>query len=307
MRKIYAYLFLTAAFLSCDNKEESPSKNNKQLYIINGDIEYYADITDGSKPKKPIFIYDIPEKKIDNKKTTRKLSDGTVVLDFSYGISGNTNSGCTVDVYSSSTGTYNTNRGVYGYYPYSLHPDKNQYLIRGYGKPHHNYYYNSLILQTSNNSFTYNHRPSCSAISIEYEFKPNITYEISLLTHFVDNRKLTESKHSEGFPSVNVYLSDSPILSSIDKACEKNIFRTAILTNYARSYTLEDNIIKDRTLQFKFSPTEEKKALIISLFPNVSDTRGTAVPISNYTMLLPTVTIKELPFDPSINITEGRR
>lgn len=247
------------------------------------------------------------KKKIIDKKLTNKASDGTVILDFSYGIAGNTNSGCTVDIYSNSTGTYNTNRGVYGYNPYPLHPDTNQYLIRGYGKPYHNYYYNSLILQASNNSAAYNYRPTCSAISIEYEFKPNVTYEISLETIFNDNRKLTETKHSEGFPTVNVYLNGSPILSSIDKACEKDIFLTATPRNYVRSYTLEDNIIKVRTLQFKFSPTEEKKALIIFLLPKLSDSRSTAVPINNYTMLLPTVTIKELPFDPSINITGGRR
>ncbi|WP_406843019.1 hypothetical protein [Flavobacterium soyae] len=322
MRKFYYYLLLTFIITGCDNKEELSSKsqsgkNPTQTYIINGDILYEAEITDGSKPKKPIFIYDIPEKRIDNKKTTNKLSDGTMVFDFSYGIANKTNSGCTVDIYSNSSGTYYTNYGVYGYNPYPYNPVTNQYLIRGYGKPYHNYYYNSLILQTSNknnkgltprnNIIINDNLAKSSAMSIEYKFKPNITYEISLKTFFNDNRKLVENKQSEGFPTVNVHLSDSPLLSTIEKTCENDIIRIASLVNYTKSYTLEDNIIKDRIITYKFSPTEEKNALIISLVPKLGEDRSIEVPKSNYTMVLSTVTIKELPFDPSINSSGGRR
>ena len=305
MRKIYFYLLALFIVIGCDSTEESSSKtqsgkNPTQTYIINGDIVYEAEITDGSKPKKPIFIYDLP-KNTDNetiKNQTLKTSNETTVLNFNYGIGESTQSGCQVKKYKNDTEAYYTDQGVYGYNPF---PQNNGYLVRGYGTPHHNLYYNSLILQASNNSKAYYYQPTCSAISIEYKFEPNVTYEISLETFFNDNRKLTETKNSEGFPSVNVYLNDSPILSSIDKSCEKDIFRIVSSVNYLKSYTLEDNIIKNRTLKFKFSPTEEKKALIISLLPKLSDSRATAGPVSNYTMVLPSVTIKELPFDSSIN------
>lgn len=317
MRKIYAYLFLTAAFLSCDNKEELSSKsqtnNNKQLYIINDDIEYYADITDGSKPKKPIFIYDIPVHQTEiSKDITAKTSEQSTILDFNYGMYNYTNSGCTIKRYNGDK-EYYTDAGVYGANPY---PQNNGYLIRGYGKPHHNIQYNSLILKTSNENFQYvnpryntilnRNLATTSEMSIEYQFKPNITYEISLLTHFVDNRKLTEKKNSEGFPSLIVELRDSPILSTIEQACENDLQNWLYLANYHRSYTLENSIIKDRIITFKFSPTEQKNALIISLIPKLTEDRSKEAPKSSYTMLLPTITIKELPFDPSLNISEDR-
>ena len=321
MRKIYFYLLAPFIITGCDSIEESSSKNQAgknptQTYIINGDIVYQAEITDGSKPKEPIFIYDIPEKRIDHKKTTNKSSDGTFVFDFSYGISSNTNSGCDMDIYSSSSGTYYKNYGVYGYNPFPYNEVTKEYLIRGYGKPYHNYYYNSLILRTSNKNNQYLHPrygyilndniATTSAISIEYQFKPNVTYEISLLTRFVDNRKLTEDKKSEGFPSVIVELRDSPILSTIEEACENNLRNWSSLLNYKRSYTLEDSIIKDRIIIFKFSPTEQKNALIITLIPKLTEDRAIEAPYSNYTMLLPTINIKELPFDSSLNVSGGR-
>lgn len=243
---------------------------------------------------------------------TNKSAEGTVVLNFSYGLAGNLNSGCSVDIYSNKSGTYTPNYGTYGYNPYPLYP--HQYLIRGYGKPYHNFYYSCLILRTSNKNiqitsrynYTYNDNlATMSSMSIEYHFKPNVTYEISLLTHFVDNRKLTESKHSEGFPSLIAELRDSPVLSNIEGACENNLRNWGYLVNYHRSYTLEDNTIKDRNITFKFSPTEQKNALIISLIPKLTEDRTVEAPYSDYTMLLPTVTIKELPFDPSINVSGG--
>lgn len=320
MRKIYFYLLAPFIVIGCDSTEELSSRSQSekkptQTYIINGDIVYEVEITDGSKPKEPIFIYDIPEKRIDYKKTTNKSSDGIFVFDFSYGIS-NKNSGCSIDIYSSSSGTYYKNYGVYGYNPFPYNPLTNEYLIRGYGKPYHNYYYNSLVFKTSNKNNQYLHPrynyivndniATTSAMSIEYQFKPNITYEISLVTYFNDNRKLTEDKQSEGLPSVIVELRDSPILSTIDEACENNLRNWSSLVNYKRSYTLEDNVIKYRTITFKFSPTAQKNALVISLIPKSTESRAIEAPKSDYTMLLPTITIKELPFDPSINVNENR-
>jgi hypothetical protein len=329
MRKIYAYLFLTAAFLSCDNKEELPSKsqtiNNKQLYIINGDIEYYADITDGSKPKKPIFIYDIPVQQTEtNKDITTKTSEQSTVLDFNHGMYDRTNSGCTVKRYNGNK-EYYTDAGVYGANPY---PQNNGYLVRGYGKPHHNIYYNSLVLFVSNKEekrtdvrgrVTSRNDKQGSAISIEYPFKANVSYEINLTVIFYDNRYLIYKKFSDGFPTLYAQLKDDGIISpenlrnvNLDPCIKDGVINLAAAdyVNNTRSFTLDSRGQVEKYINFKFSPTEEKRALLISLHPKISD-GSTAIPLNDYTMALPIIKITEKPFDPSLNVeikpSEGGR
>lgn len=322
MKKNYHYLLLFFVVIaSCDNKEDLSGKNQsanypQQLYIINGDIEYYADITDGSKPKKPIFIYDIPEKIKENtiQKTTSKTSEQTTVLDFNYGIYDHTNSGCTIKRYNGDK-EYYTDAGVYGYNPY---PQVNGYLVRGYGTPNQNLYYGALVLHTTNKGIqTVDSRSktvindnlsTIAAISIEFPFKANVTYEISLKTFFIDNRKMVENIQSSGYPTLNATLENSGILFGGNTSCENNYRPSGTLRNYIKSYTLEDNIIKDRVVTYKFSPTEAKSALIFTLLPERGQ-RGVdaKIPTSRYTMVLRSVTITEKPFDPSQNEVGGRR
>lgn len=288
------------------------------MYIINGDIEYYADITDGSKPKDPIFIYDIPEKIKENTthKTTSKTSEQSTFINFNYGIAGSTKSGCTINKYNHSSGTYTTtDAGVYGANPA---PQENGYLVRGTGLPHHNLYYNGLFLQATNKEgFAFNPRSgqtlkqdlsTGSTISIEYPFKANVTYEISLVTYFADNMQLIDRGQSTGFPIVHVQLKDSGILAEGDIACEKDLIRLVTEENYIKSYTLESKALMTRTLIFKFSPTNAKNAVAISLHPARGDERSVnaIVPINNYTMIIRSVNITEKPFDPSLNVTTPR-
>jgi hypothetical protein len=309
-------LFLLSLFLilSCDKNDELPAKsqalnNPMQLYIINGDIEYYSEITDGSKPKKPIFIYDIPDKTEKTNNLTSKTSAQSVVFNFNGGIGGSTKSGCSITRYTQSGKTYETDAGVYGFNPYPL---ANGYLVRGYGKPNHNYYYGALILSASNKELkrkdtrgrTYNDNLSkVSSISIEYPFKANVTYQITLKTQFNDNRKRVDNVQSSGFPSLHAQLNDSGIISSDDKACQNDLFRLVTEHNYIKSYILENNIITGRDVVFKFSPTQAKNAITFTLHPARGE-RGfeEKIPTNNYTMVLRYVTIIEKPFDPSLNI-----
>ena len=317
MRKISFYLILTFIITSCDSKEDSTLKskalnNPMQLYIINGDIEYYSEITDGSKPKPPILVYDIPDKTKESTNLTSKTEEQSVTMNFNYGIGGSTKSGCTVKVYNNGN-SYFTDAGVYGHVP----SDDSGYVIRGYGTPHHNFDYHSLIMSTSNKGIKreeqrtgriINHNLSTiSAISIEYPFTANVTYEISVKTFFKDNRKMIDNVQSSGFPTLSAALQNSGILFGGITTCENSFRQIGVTENYIKNYTLEDNILKDRIIIFKFSPTEVKNAISFTLTPHTGG-RGVDVPIptNSYTMALRSVTITEKPFDPSINIISER-
>ncbi|MBO9585620.1 MAG: hypothetical protein J7574_15750 [Flavobacterium sp.] len=321
MKKICFYLLAPFIITGCDSKEELSSKsqstkNPTQTYIINGDIVYEAEITDGSKPKKPIFIYDIP-KSTDNgtiKKQTLKASNETTVLNFNYGIGESTQSGCQVKRYKyGTTEAYYTDQGVYGFNPYP-HPtsDGNSCLVRGFGLPHQNLYYGSLVLIASNRGgqIEDNRKQiiNCnisrgSNISIEFPFKENKTYEVSITTYFNDNIPITESKHSNGFPTLYAQLRDSGIIVDNAESCEtdKILQSREPNSNYIKSYTLDNNIKENKNLKFNFLTTEAKKALLISLIPSMGINGINAkIPKNSYTMLLKNITITEKPFDNSL-------
>lgn len=323
MKKIIFCLLLAFIITNCDNKEEDLQKNetinSKQLYIINGSIEYISDITDNTKSTKPKFVYQIPE--ITNEKNEKiysKNSDEQVIINFAYGIAESTKSGCTRDIYTHSTGQfYTTDNGVYGPNPA---PQVNGYLIRGYGQPHQNQYYGSLVLFAKNEIYKtisrgqiwHNNKRGGSAISIEYPFKANVTYEIHIKTFFHDNRKLVDDKYSEGYPTLYAQLTDDAIIrgyinrrTETTDPCDKEGINALSDSNpnYTRSYTLNDQALTMKNIIFLFSPTEEKKAILISLHPAIGTAGvGTHIPTNNYTMRLPSITINEKTFDPSLNV-----
>ena len=148
MRKFYYYLLLAIIAIGCDSTEdlvqESKSiKNPTQTYIINGDIEYISEITDGSKPKNPIFIYNIPKKleEATPKKTTSKTTEQSVTIYFDYPPTGPSNSGCTIKRYNNGN-SYYTDSGVYGTNPFPYRDSEGKSrLVRGFKLPHQNLYY----------------------------------------------------------------------------------------------------------------------------------------------------------------------
>lgn len=315
MKKIPFYLVLVF-IAGCDKNEDLTSKsqalnNSIQLYVINGDIEYYSEITNGSKPKKPIFIYDIPNQKNNTKgNATSKTSGESVTINFNFGIGGSTKSGCTIKKYNNGNSFF-TDDGVYGYIPY----ERSGYLIRGYGTPHHNFYYNSLVLITWNRPKKAIYRGKLvnsnyskgSAISIEYPFKANVTYEISLTTYFNDNGVTADFIPSNGFPTVFAQLKDSPTISdNQDLTCDNNqiVPIRELNSNYLKSYTLENNIKEQKILTFNFSTTESKQALLIAINPARSENFGVnaKIPSNSYTVSLRSVRITEKPFDPSLYV-----
>lgn len=135
--------------------------------------------------------------------------------------------------------------------------------MRGQGQPHHNFYYNSLVMMTSNRGkqsisrgqIINSNASRGSAISIEYPFKANTSYEITLFTYFNDDVYAVDKVNSNGFPTVSVQLKDSPILLDNTDACgiENMIRITELNPNYIKSYVLENHIKESKTLKFNFS------------------------------------------------------
>ena len=327
MRKLSFYLLLTFIITSCDSKEELTSKkqainNPTQTYIINGDIEYISEITDGSKPKKPILVYDIPKDIFENQitqNTTSKTSEQSVNINFNYGIADYTKSGCTVTRYMQSGKTFETDAGVYGPNPA---PQIDGYLVRGYRTPHHNPSYGSLVLMAGNRGQKkatqrgefHDNTPDGGAISIEYPFEANVTYEISIRATFHDNRYFIDNIYSNGYPTLYVQLKDDGIIKALSERnqtedpCDRNglIFiddRYNSNVNYTRSYTPDSRSESQKDIIFKFSPTEKKNALLISLYPTLGPSGyDTLIPTNSYTMILPLITITKKPFDSSLNV-----
>lgn len=304
--------------MSCDNKEDLTPKiqalnNPMQLYIINGDIEYYSEITDGSKPKAPIFVYDIPHKTNEVKNSTSKTQENSVIINFNYGITDYPNSGCTDERYDGHTGK-NYTVGVYG--PNRV--NRSGFLVRGYGKPYHNFQYNTLFLHASNKGYTTStsrgilindNLSKTSAISIEYPFKANVSYDIEVETYFRDNRYLIDKVHSSGFPSLYAHLKNTGIIVEGEAGCEDKLVPLATEQNYIKSYTLDSPALITRSIIFKFSPLQAKNAVIFTLNPTRGG-RGTDVkiPTNDYTLALYSVKISEKPFDPVNNeVPPGRR
>lgn len=316
---------LTFIIASCDSKEELTTKsqalnNPMQLYIINGDIEYYSEITDGSKPKPPILVYDIPDKTEVVNNVTSKTSEQSVTMNFNYGVAASTKSGCTVTRYMQSGKAYETDAGVYGPYPA---PQNNGYLVRGYGVPNQNPSYGALALFVGNRGFAtqdrrgvlHDNQQNGSAISIEYPFKANITYEISMTATFRDSRYLVDKQYSNGYPTMFVQLKNDGIISarSYRTQTEDPCDRDGIVSlddyandyqNYTRSYTLDSKgEYVQKTLVFKFSPTQEKKALLISLRPTIGRAGyGASIPTNSHVIIIPSINIIEKAFDPAINV-----
>lgn len=324
MRKISYYLLLTFIITGCDSKEDLSSKkqslnNPMQLYIINGDIEHYFEITDGSKLKKPILVYDTLEKTNDiNGNIISKTFEQSTFLNFHYGVAASTKSGCTVTRYMESGKTYETDAGVYGPNPA---PQNNGYLVRGYGVPHQNTYYGALVLMAANKGAKRNTERGVwhenanrgAAISIEYPFKKNITYEIKIKTKFHDNLYSINKIRSSGYPTLYVQLKDDPIITSQNlrnqnqDPCKKedlnDVGRYGSIDNYKKSYSPDSNIETIKDVTFQFSPIDEKKALVLSLHPTIGiEGYGLPIPTNSFTLILLSVTITEKPFDTSLNI-----
>lgn len=308
MKFFFTYLLILLISTSCDNndgfKSESQSTTStNQTYIINGEIKYVSEIPDGFKNNSKIKYIADKFPKLNRKNSSKIL--GQTIINFNYGITDYPNSGCTDERYDHNSASFYT-VGVYGPNPVN----RDGFLVRGYGRPYHNFYYNTLVLNASNKGRTvlirgqnYNDNLSKgSAISIEYNFKANVSYDIEVETYFRDNRYLLDKVYSSGFPTLHAQLKDSGIIIEGDAACNNDLVRLATEFNYIKSYTLDSQSAIIRTVTFKFSPLQAKNAVVFALQPAQGARAIDAkIPINNFTMGLYSVKINEKTFDPSYN------
>lgn len=294
MKKINLLFISTLIiFISCENNfEEENSIINKPL--LKSESRYSAK---------------------DNTSQNSKLMNPPVEINFNWGID-SFNSGCTTELLDYQFKLY-TYYGVYGSIPRYY----NGYNVRGYGKPFHAMYYNSLILNAKNKVLvTYNPRrgiyqyrndSSGSAISIEYPFQANKTYEIIVENYFHDRREVYDNVTSDGYPTLYVEMRESGIITGRENACgENSLCNFSTQSNayiYRKKVSLDSPANMVRNFVYKFSPIESKNAILISLHPNINYSGVGAIPINMFNMALHKVIITELPFDPSINVGGGPR
>lgn len=199
------------------------------------------------------------------------------------------------------------------------------YQIRGYGRPNKSSAWKGIRLQNSNRPKTISssrgqttiiNDPTSSAISIEFPFEGNATYQIILTSWFEDS--IYETKHnefhldddrydinkSEGFPTVGIELSNSPEIKGVDPCAERPFVQPSGFLN--RNYHKEQKIILTKPLSdlkeltYNFSITEPKNAMIIYFMPERSENRiSDYIPKNVFTMFLYKIKVIKKPFDPS--------
>lgn len=277
-KKTKKILFLITAFIviSCENDETNfNTSNNVTTSII--------------------------KKKMTENESTAKMSATSfpINIHFDYGIT-ETNGGCSIN--------------CYGPIPQI---QEQGFIVRGYGQPKHNASYNSLVLRAQNKGIVYyspiegqlinDNSPYESAISIEYPFQAYLTYEIRVKTFFFDNRKNIDNVYSSGFPTLHVCLRDDATIPGENPCLADGQLGRWITENgyiYNKSITLDSHALISRTFVYNFSPITSKSALLLRLEPYTNPNRGPGVPIplNDYTMSLPLITVIAKPFDPSHNV-----
>jgi hypothetical protein len=247
-----------------------------------------------------------------------------VKIDFNYG-NAHFDGGCAIQ--SISGDDIVLRRNVYG--PSPVRKDDG-FIVRGFRTPAHSFHYGCMVMftdnivvnsdrQTRDGNAIQTSKSTGAAISVEYPFLANVTYQISVRTKFIDTRKLVDNVSSDGLPYLYVELKDSPVIPVKDDPCADSgvilLGNTTVIngrtyrdlnSKYYRFAQPESHAQMYRTFVFKFSPTENKNALVISLHPStVSETDRYKIAINRYIMLLPDIIIEQSEFDPSINTTPG--
>lgn len=199
------------------------------------------------------------------------------------------------------------------------------YQIRGYGAPRMYWgVWNGLRFEAKNRSKTIISRghsiqvddPLSNAISIEFPFEENFTYEITIEATIYDeiyiakhdqsngNDHLYEANQSESFPKVAIELKDSPQIPGNDP-CAKYPARPVVGNGFASANNYKSQkaeIIvhpsyEKKTFVFNFSTKSSKNALLLYFLPQLSENQH--IPESSFSMYIGNIKIVRKTFDPS--------
>ncbi len=201
----------------------------------------------------------------------------------------------------------------------------NDYILRGYGKPQRDISWAGIKFQagnrpkvktSSNGQTSIDEDPFTNALSIEFPFQANITYEIILETNIQDfiykeqhdtydqNDDYHGLEQSQAFPTVAVELADSPEIRGGNPCAGRPVVSRFISDrNYYKTQKAIISIppsYEEKSFTFNYSTLTPRNALIIYFLPELADPNNLQfIPESSFNMLLKNIKIIEKPFDPS--------
>lgn len=261
-----------------------------------------------------------------------KTTSENVVMDLSFetGVISD-GGGCSFDYILTAGGNPSTSTQCYGPNPIL----QNGYLIRGYGRPkrasamRYDSWFGVKLEARNDSKVTINRGreeltniQESNAISIEFPFQANVTYEIKLKTKVTDYVKVIKSPSSgmassslaerykdidgsEKFSNLSIQLTDSPVIPGTDPCADKPVVSSEFLepANYRRTQQAEKTTVwafEDKDFTFYFSTKEAKNALLIKFLPGINEERNPSyVPRSWFWLDIRNIKIVQKPFDPT--------
>lgn len=201
------------------------------------------------------------------------------------------------------------------------------YTFRGYGKPRTDGFnwkgirFNSenrpkRIISTGQSWIV--NDPISNALSIEFPFEANATYEITLRTYISDyifelknspyNTLEKESYNidkSQAFPILAIQLRSSPEIPGDDPCAFRPTVGNGLTSaNYYKKQKAEisyEPYNKQKSFIFNFSTVDSKNSFVIYFLPELTE----QIPQSNFNMYLVNIKIIKKPYDPTHYIQGG--
>lgn len=200
------------------------------------------------------------------------------------------------------------------------------YTVRGYGKPRTHYsYWAGIHMDSGNTPKTVINRgkslitndPLSTALSIEFPFQANLTYEIALNFRIRDNianrsanqsAGIPASEFSEGNPTIAVELKDTPEIPGDSPCSGRPVVGMSLSSaNYYKTLKLDETYKNIKTVKFNFSTTAAKNAFLIYFLPELSENRASDY-VSNswHAGYITKIKITQKPYDPQYYIDDYR-
>ncbi|MEG0928356.1 hypothetical protein [Chryseobacterium sp.] len=199
------------------------------------------------------------------------------------------------------------------------------HIFRGFGKPRTDEFnWKGIRFRSGNRPKTIINRgqptlvddPFENALSIEFSFQANATYEITLDT-IIEDFIYTEQhdqydqyddyhglQQSQAFPTLALELKDTPIIPGNNPCGGRPNIGRFFTSPYFKKQKAEITATpsyEQKTFVFKFSITEVQNALIIYFLPEHSGTTPQYIPESSFNMFLRNIKIVQKPFEQPSN------
>lgn len=249
---------------------------------------------------------------------------GVTVMDIAIGNLVNpSNGGCTYEAFNESGQYFYDSTSSFGPVPQSFFG----YVIRGYGNPRTDTTYSGLRLHAENRGVNviangqqqWTNSPISNAISIEYNFKANVTYQVVLTTWMYDTIYRSKNNtilidddsfdipQSEGYPTLGIELKSSPAIGGLDPCANRPHVATGFLS-YSNYYKTQEVALTNKSGQlqdynFYFSTLENRNAIIIYYLPKLLPGRPPSQVLqSNFYMFIRNIKIIEKPYNATYNV-----